>query len=274
VLHQGLAFKGFSVEANDGKIGTVSDFLFDDSTWKLRWLVVDTGSWLLDRKVLVHPSAIDKVDTPAQAVLVKLTRDQVQKSPGIATDEPVSRQMEYSLYGYYGVDPMWGGGYYADNAMARPLAAPNFSATQVAAELHGSHGPGDKHLRSLVEVTGYNIHATDGEMGHIEGFLIDDDGWDIRYLIGDTRNWWFGRHVLLSPTAVVSIAWDLHQVHLRLTGYKIKGSPPWTPTSFLDRAYEQVLQAYYEWPTKFLPAHKTPEPPPAAVPPPVVAAGQ
>jgi uncharacterized protein YrrD len=266
MLHQGLAFKGFSIEATDGKIGTVSDFLFDDSTWKLRWLVVDTGNWLNDRKILIHPSAIDKADIPVKALLVKLTREQVEKSPGSATDEPVSLQMEYGLYGYYGVDPLWGQGYYGGNAIAKPLAAPDFREANGAAAPGQSHRPGDPHLRSLAEVTGYNIHATDGEIGHIESFLIDDEGWDIRYLVVNTRNWWFGRHVLLSPASIATIAWDQHKVDLNLTCYKIKGSPPWDPTSLLDRAYEQVLHAYYQWPAKVFPAKHSNEVPVAAAP--------
>jgi hypothetical protein len=234
---------------------------------------VDTGTWLKDRKVLLHPSAIEKADIPAGALLVRLTRDQVEKSPSIATDEPVSLQMEYSLYGYYGVDPLWGGGYYGGNAIARPMAAPHFDAAEVAAGLRGTHGPGDKHLRSLAEVTGYNIHASDGEIGHVEGFLIDDEGWDIRYLVANTRNWWFGRHVLLSPASVRAIEWDVRTVNLDLTCYKIKGSPPWDPSGLLDRAYEQVLLAYYAWPAKFLPAHHPINPAVVTAPPVAVAAG-
>jgi hypothetical protein len=261
MLHQGLAFKGFSIEATDGKIGTVSDFLFDDTTWKLRWLVVDTGNWLKDRRVLLHPSAIEKADLSVQALLVKLTRDQVENSPSIATDEPVSLQMEYGLYGYYGVDPMWGGGYYGGNAIAQPMSAPGLAGSDVTAALPSGGNQGDKHLRSLAEVTGYGIHASDGDMGHVASFLIDDQSWDIRYLVADTRNWWFGRHVLLSPAAVREIIWDLHKVDLNLTGYKIKGSPPWEPTGLLDRAYEQLLQTYYQWPARFIPAHHAVEPP-------------
>jgi hypothetical protein len=273
MLLQGLAFKGFSIEASDGKIGTVSDFLFDDSTWKLRWLVVETGDWLEDRKVLIHPSAIDKADVPIQTLLVKLTRDQVKKSPSITTDEPVSRQMEYNLYGYYGIDPMWGGAYYGGNAMAQRMAAPDVAVADLAVADHGEHGAGDEHLRSLVEVTGYNIQASDGEIGHVESFLIDDETWDIRYLVANTRNWWFGRHVLLSPAAVQNIAWDVHAVVLNLTCYKIKGSPPWEATGLLDRAYEQALQAYYTWPAKFLPVHDGVDPAAKAAPKVQVAAG-
>jgi len=267
MLLQGLAFKGFTIEASDGKIGTVSDFLFDDSTWKLRWLVVDASTWLTGRKLLIHPSAIDKADVPASALLVKLTRDQVEKSPLIATDEPVSQQMEHRLYGYYGVDPILSGPYYGGNAIAMPMAAPNVDRTTPVDTQRGNHIEGDKHLRSLTEVTGYNIHASDGQIGHVESFLIDDETWDIRYIVADTRNWWFGRHVLLSPASVREIMWSQHGISLNLTCYKIKGSPAWEATGLLDRAYEHMLQAYYGWPDRFLPAKHAPElPAPVAVP--------
>jgi hypothetical protein len=267
MLLQGLAFKGFTIEASDGKIGTVSDFLFDDLTWRLRWLVVDAGTWLKGRKLLIHPSAIDHADMPASALLVRLTRDQVEKSPLIATDEPVSRQMEHRLYDYYGNDPLWNGGYYGGNAIATPMAAPEIGHNGGIETRLGDHAEGDKHLRSLAEVTGYNIHATDGQIGHVESFLIDDETWDIRYLVADTRNWWFGAHVLLSPASVRAIMWDQHGISLNLTCYKIKGSPAWEPTSLLDRAYEHMLQTYYGWPDKFMPATHAPEPPVPATPP-------
>jgi hypothetical protein len=248
MLHQGLAFKGFSIEASDGKLGTVSDFLFDDQTWKLRWLVIQTGNWLNDRKVLIHPSAIDKADVANRTLLVKLSRDQVEKSPSIATDEPVSMQMEYRLDRYYGMPPLQGGMYEGGTAIAMPM---NFAERD---------DTGDHHLRSLAAVTGYRIHASDGAMGHLEGFLIDDQGWDIRYLIANTRDWWFGRHVLLSPASVREILWDQQEIRLNLTGYKIKGSPAWEPTGLLDRAYEQLLQAHYGWPAAFLPAKQSAPP--------------
>ncbi len=267
MLQQGLAFKGFSIEASDGRIGTVRDFLFDDSTWKLRWLVVDTGGWLSDCKLLLHPSAIDKADVPAKALLVTLTREQVKNSPRIATDEPVSMQMEYRLYGYYGIDSMWGGFYYGGNPDGEPISSPKLRQA-VPDEATGTrHVAADPHLRSLAEVTGYRIHATDGEVGHVENFLIDDQSWDVRYLVADTRNWWFGQHVLLSPASVQEIRWDERNISLNLTCYKIKGSPPWDATGLLDRAYETLLQAHYDWPAKFLPArHAQAAPPLAAAP--------
>lgn len=248
MLHQGLAFKGFPVEATDGRIGSVSDFLFDETTWKLRWLVVDTGNWLTDRKLLLHPSAIDKADIQERALLVKLTRDQVEKSPIFESDEPFSRQAEQRLKSYYSVDPLWSGAYRFGNGFAPPLTGAEGGSEDSAS------APADTHLRSLAEVTGYTIEASDGGIGHVDSFLIDDQSWDVRYLVADTANWWFGRHVLLSPSAVTMINWGLHSLTLNLTRYKIKGSPPWAATGLLDRAYEALLHAYYDWPAKYLPA--------------------
>ena len=258
MLRQGLAFKGYSIEATDGKIGVVSDFLFDETTWKLRWLVVDAGNWLKDRKLLLHPSAIQKADMDIGALLVALTRAQVEQSPGIETDAPVSRQMEQGLHTYYNVDPLWGDT--RSGAQGMTVSAANLAIVEKAAR-DRSHA--DPHLRSLLEVSGYAIDATDGPIGHIESFLIDDVDWDVRYLVADTSNWWFGRHVLLSPASVGEISWDTRQVRLNLTGYKIKGSPPWDPTGLLDRAYERLLHAYYDWPARYLPAMHTL--PPAAI---------
>jgi uncharacterized protein YrrD len=266
MLQQGSALNGFSVEATNGKLGTVSEFLFDDKTWKLRWLVVDTGGWLNDRKILLHPSSIDRADMPARTLLVNLTQDQVEKSPGIATDEPVSRQMEHNLYGYYGVDPLWGGGYYGGNMIAQPMAATGLAGGIMAPQLSGANDKRDPDLRSLKEVTGYDIHASDGRIGHIEAFLFDDATWDIRYLVVDTRNWWFGKHVLISPSSVREILWETHEVSLNLTGYKIKGSPPWDATSLIDRAYELVLGAYYGWPDPVPPIRQAASAAPVKVP--------
>jgi hypothetical protein len=252
MLQQGSALNGFAIEATNGGLGSVSDLLFDDTTWKLRWLVVNTGNWLDDRKILLHPTSIEKIDVPGRTLLVNLTMDQVEKSPGIATDEPVSKQMEYNLYGY--------------NEIAQPLSAPALVGGDRAAELGSFHQKGDPHLRSLKEVTGYDIHASDGRIGHVETFLYDDSTWDIRYLVADTANWWFGKHVLLSPSSVREIAWETHEVFLNLTGYKIKGSPPWDSTSLLDRAYEQLLGTYYGWPDRMVSARHTAPADPAKIP--------
>ncbi len=245
------ALKGYAIEASDGGIGTVSDVLFDDQSWKLRWLVVDAGTWLSGRKVLIHPSAIRHADYERQELPVTLTKAQVEGSPGILQDQPVSRQMESQLHDYYQWDPYWGNGIFGAGAIASPLApSPYFggAAVREADRAESDTDSGDPHLRSVAAVTGYHIHATDGEIGHVENFMIDDASWGIRYLVVDTRNWWPGKHVLMSPYAVREIDWSERQIRLDVTRSQVKGSPPWDPMDMIDQAHEKRLHSYYGWP--------------------------
>jgi len=241
---------GYTIEASDGRIGTVTDILFDDQTWKVRWLVIDTGAWLPGRQVLVHPSAIGHADHERRELSVTLTKVQVEGSPSLFLDQPVSRQMELHLYDYYCWDAGWGDSYFAasPHAIAAPFTAPPASSGKPNDEE-------DPHLRSITAVTGYHIQATNGEIGHVEDFLVDDAKWGIRYLIIDTENWWAGQHVLISPYAVRKISWPHHQIELAVTRDQIKASPPWKPIDMIGQAYEERLRTYekrlhkhYGWP--------------------------
>ena len=257
------SLKGFGIQAKDGSLGTVSDFLFDDSTWKVRWLVVDTGRWLTGRKVLVHPSAVGYADYGSRQLTVALTKTQVKDSPDIAKDRPVSQQMQNDLDGYYGWDPLWGGEMYGAGlygaglygggmgAIASPLSARAYfgaSAVREAERGKVDHDEGDPHLRSIAEVTGYHVHAIDGSIGHVENFLVDSESWGIRYLIVDTSNWWVGQHVLLSPYAVKEVDWSDRHIQLDVARDKVKSSPSWNPANIIDGDFEKRLHSHYDWP--------------------------
>ena len=253
MLISGSSLKGLAVEAKDGKIGVVSDVLFDDRTWKTRWMVIDTGHWLTGRKVLVHPSAMAQPDFDRMEIAVHLTKQQVKDSPDIQRDEPVSRRMQDNLYGYYGADPLWGGGNYFGGAMGGmgwPLGATRSHAGDdlLYADVAPLEDEGDPHLRSLAAVTGYHLEATDGPIGHIENFMVDTETWGIRYMAVDTRNWWPGQHVLVSPYAVKSINWFDREVVVDITQAQVKASPPWSPADLVEREYEERLHGYYNWP--------------------------
>ena len=245
------ALRGYAIEATDGRLGTASDFLFDDESWTVRWLVIDTGGWLTGRKVLIHPSAIAHADHDSGRLVVALTRAQVEGSPAIFDHQPVSQRLEASLYDYYRWDPYWGSNYFPIGAMALPLSSPPFFgavADRGSLRLEASPGGEDSRLRSIAEVKGYHIHATDGAIGHLENFLIDDAQWDIRYLIVDTKNWWPGQHVLLSPFAVREIIWSDRRIMLNVARDNVKTSPPWDPIAMIDQVYEKALHRHYGWP--------------------------
>jgi hypothetical protein len=172
------AFKNYTIEAPDGKVGHISDVLFEDNNWKIRWFVVNTGPWLLGRKLLIHPKALGRPDIRQRAFAVSLTKAEVETSPDISTDPPVFLQMEQVQPAYYAYTPNWNGGDYNGNGSAGARAtSPYLDGWQS----QGGEQPGDPHLRSLGEVVGYHIQALDGDIGHLEDFLVDDETWTIEY---------------------------------------------------------------------------------------------
>jgi hypothetical protein len=254
MLHAISALKGFAIEATDGRIGTAVDFLFDDRSWKVRWLVVDCGSWLAGRKVLIHPSAISYAGFEYKRFEVTLTKAQVHGSPALLEHQPVSQQMQSHLYDYYGWDPDWSGSYFGGTmgGMAPSMMAPPSPGAQMQAEPRTAGAPtpqgGDPHLRSVVEVIGYYIQATDGEIGYVENLMLDNEDWSLQYLIVYTSSWWLGQSVLIAPHAVTGIDWFNRQVQLDVPREKVKLSPSWDPLVALDESSRTDLHAHYDWP--------------------------
>jgi len=249
MLWDASVINGYAIEASDGTIGTVNDLLFDDVGWFVRWLVVDTGTWLPGRKVLLPVSALGQPDQVRRLFPVKLTMQQVEDSPDVDTDQPVSRQIEAHVYDYYGWAPYWSGGFMpTSNAIATPFVAPLFLGE---AELPDPGGAviqadeADPHLRSIAAVTGYHIDATDGEIGHVEDFLVDDSTWRIHYINVDTQNWWPGVKVLISPRSVRGIGWSDRLMHLDVNREKVKAGPPYDPSITVDGAYDEKFLTYY-----------------------------
>jgi sporulation protein YlmC with PRC-barrel domain len=237
---------GYAITASDGRLGTVSDLLFDDASWLIRWLVVDTGKWLSGRKVLLPPSVLGLLDPKGKEFPVTLTMQQVQDCPEIDTERPVSRQLETNVYDYYGWSPYWGTGFGAREMGGAMAAAPSLGLRQREEQIAESGRNGDDpHLRSIEAVTGYHIKASDGEIGHVEDFLVEERDWSIRYLIVDTKNWWPGKKVLISPRSARAIDWMDKLVHLDVDLQTVKDSPAYDATTTVDGAYDEKFLTYY-----------------------------
>jgi uncharacterized protein YrrD len=101
MLHKTKTLIGYSIQnAHDETIGKVKDVYFDDRHWTVRYLVVSTGSWLTGRQVLLSPYALVTVNDHEQNIVANLTKKQIEDSPSLNSDKPVSRQFEESYYGY------------------------------------------------------------------------------------------------------------------------------------------------------------------------------
>jgi hypothetical protein len=238
--------QGFAIHAADGDIGEIKEFYLDDKQWVIRYLVVETGSWLKSKKVLLSPISIKQIELKDKQLSVSITREQVKNSPEIDTQKPVSRQYEVDYMGYYGYPYYWGnsgfwGGYSSlymiapGYASVAPQPDGGLDAPDIFADVDSMrYRDQDHHLRSSRVVTGYELEAKDGDIGHIQGMLIDSETWAIRYLIVNTSNWWVGHLVLIAPHWIKEVSWTNSKIYVDMTKEEIKSAPLYDPDQPFD----------------------------------------
>ncbi len=245
MLRSVISLYGYKIRATDGEIGKVHEFFFDDEHWAVRYLVADTGGVLPGKKVLLFPIALAQPHCGDHVVPVGLSKNRIVNSPETDADKPVSRQHEIDLHAYYEWAPYW-----------PPAGMPYASAVPPLAGLQDKgvvrhEEDGDPHLRSTREVTGYRIHALDGEIGHVDDFIVDDESWHLRYAVVDTKTWRPGKKVLVSPRWIKRVSWEEQELFVDLDRKQIEGAPEFDPSEPVNRSYEIQLYDYYGRPAYF-----------------------
>ena len=240
---------GYSLKETDGEIGEVDEFYFDDISWTIRYLVIKTGNWLSGRKVLVSPNALLKPDWENEIFPVNLTKEQIKNSPDIDTDKPVSRQNEEALSSYYTWDTYWdneahGAGIFG--AMPSQLYESEIGEPENIDEsaIEGQEN-NDPHLQSTDAVKGYAIHATDGEIGKVVDYILDDSDWKIDYLVVDTGSWLNSKKVLLPTSWITQVKWDNEIVIVNVTTNEIENSPAYNSSEPINEVDEKSIYDYY-----------------------------
>lgn len=226
----------YIIAATDGTIGEVDEFYFDDQSYKIRYLIVKTGSWLSERKVLIAPDALKKHPWENGLFSVNLTKEQIKNSPNIDTDKPVSRQQEIELYGHYQWGNYWGSGFYAGGSMGMGMGMPFPVVDQevlTEVDKKDKHTDDDIHLRSTETITGYHIHATDGEIGHVNDFIINDQTWELTFSVVDTANWFGGKKVLIPIANIKRVEWASDLIYLDINKAAVDHSPPFEEEAYL-----------------------------------------
>ena len=243
--------KKIAIVATDGPIGSLEDVYFDDELWAIRYVVVDTGRWLAGRRVLISPLSVSRTEWNEQRLLLSISRDQVKDGPDIDMHQPVSRRQERDYLDYYGYPYYWGR---AGLWGAYPIPMP---PTPEQLATHRARAPeterevadlADTHLRSASEVTSYVIRALDGDLGHVDDVLFEDVTWAFRYLVADTSNWWFGKHVLVSPEWITDISWPEHAVSVHIARQLLKTAPRYGRAEHLDRQWEAAYHQHLQQP--------------------------
>lgn len=229
------------VHAVDGDIGPVTDLLFDDRNWVVRYLVVDAGSWLAEREVLISPYSIKQPVRRDRVVDVALTRRLVRTSPALDIDVPVSSQHEQEFMRHYHYPAYWdGGGLWALGAAPFPSVAPLPGSDRPSAAGY----PVGMQLRSAMGLEGFEVLGVDQGLGDVQDLIFDEQSWQVRYLAVDTQGWWpGGRRVLLGLDWVDRIDWDRLQIQVALTRPQLRRSPAYQGVATIHRDYEVLLHA-------------------------------
>jgi hypothetical protein len=240
------------IVATDGEVGAVAEAVyFDDEQWVVRYLVVDTRAWLRGRSVLISPYAVTFIDWEARTIAVNLTRAQVEHSPDIDIQRPVSRQQEAEYHRYYGYPQYWPyATYWAWGAI--PLVIPPDPQICEDAEGHrraaADRADADTHLRSSEAVLGHHVRASDGLIGHVVDFLFEEETWAIRHLVVETRNWLPGKHVLVAPQWIRAVSWGERTLCVALTRRQIERSSEYDPKYLLSRDYDHAAHQRHSRP--------------------------
>ena len=223
---------GYRMEATDGDIGKVKEFYFVDTTWLIRYIILETGNWLLQRKVLIAPQAIIKGQARLRTFPVNLSKDQIRTSPDIDTDKPVSRQQDMELYGHYAWQ-WYGSGFYAggleENMDINPIIDEKIMKES---DSKNKTSEDDLHLRSTKELIGYHIHSTDGDDGRVDDFILDEAHWQITYLVVYAHALFGGKKLLIETGKIKEIQWENSKVIVNISTKDIEDLPPYDEAQF------------------------------------------
>lgn len=241
MLIKAKTLTGYKLLSLEGEIGKVKEFYFDDLSWKVRYLLADTGNWLPGRKVLISPESLVDVRKKAQDIAVKLTKKQIEESPPLDSDKPVSRQFEESFYEHFRWPIYWEDPYLAES---QPYLLGSAEHLPVPSANVGGK-PLDPHLLSTHTITGYAVHALDGEIGCVDDFIIDDLKWAIRYLVINTQIHKQGEKVIISPKWIDRFSWDGVTAYVNLSSEAVKSSPKYVDDETITRDYENGLHRHY-----------------------------
>ena len=225
MLHSIQQRYGEKLRASDGEIGHVRDFYFDDKTWTVRYLVADTGRWLMGRLVLISPQALGHLYPEGKVLLVNLSRQQIDDSPSIDEHKPVSRQHEEEYHRHYGYTyyaeswPLWGLASY-------PVLVPPPPLTDAKQQ------EVDSHLRSARDVNGYNVEGSDGTVGGVADLMIDGRTWMIREIVVECGQWYSGKKIVISTGKVSRFSYDQSTIYVDST-----------KAAIMEAAEQHVMQA-------------------------------
>lgn len=245
--------RGFKVFSEDEEIGEVEDYYFDRKYWVNRYLVVDTGNWLVERDILISPEAVEEIDYGEQLIKLNISAEEIENSPPVEKEDKLMRTHERDLADYFNWTNYWRAaeptntgisGLVPNNLIRKITIEENIKDR----EKENKKIPAEEetNLRSVNELINFKIHASDGFIGHVDKFIIDDNNWLIRYLLVDTKDLLPGKKVVLAPEWINNIDWVGEEVEFKLTVEEIENAPEYDAEMPISELYETKLYEHYD----------------------------
>ncbi len=235
----------FEVDGSDGRVGRLTDLLFDDRAWRVRYLVVDTGGLLTPHPVLLGPELLERVAGEQRTVIVGVATDRVAASPPVESHPPVSRQGEEAIRAYFGLPPLHAPPAPDVDVWGRPV--PSGTPDPVEAERRAVEQESvDPHLRSARTWLGYGVEGRGDHLGEVDDLLIEPgETWRVRYFVVDTGRWLPGKRRLVATDWVGAISHDARHVRVDLDRERMREAPDFATAADIDRGAEHWLFRHY-----------------------------
>ena len=241
----------YNVKAFDDEIGKVNDFLFMDEDFIIRYMVVNIGALVFGRDVLISPNELGEPDWVSKQFPVNLTKEEIQESPDIKTDQPISAMDLERLHDHYKWPKFWtplntaGTGPSTPSQTSIGAVKPEHRTDTARLAIEKQMQLDGPKLRSIHEVIGYDVDANDGVAGKIEDIIIDDKNWRLRYIVIKTGNIFNNKNVIL---AVDWINWISHRnskLRVDMPVKLIEQSPEFDPQTPMTRREEEVFYDFH-----------------------------
>jgi hypothetical protein len=209
---------GYRMEASDGEIGNIIEFYFDDETWFIRYMILKTGVWLSGRKILISTDSLKNTSWTTGLFSVNISKKQIVDSPDIDTDKPVYRSQEIELYAHYEWESDWGNQFYEGGSMGKSNPVPVLDREILSpAEKANIRSNDHLHLRRTAKSLNFQIHSIDGALGRLVDFVMDDQTWQILFLVAKTHDLPAPKKILIAIEHILKVEWDQNNIFLDLT---------------------------------------------------------
>jgi hypothetical protein len=236
--------RGAPLAAQDGDAGVIQDFLFSDEDWVVRYLVAALPG-PLGRRILVSPIALEEVTAEPGEFRIRLPLEQLEQTPDVAEDEPITRAWETTYFRFYawpvywgggGATGFWGGSQFPGVLMGAPVPVePAPAPPEAEAEQ-------ESRLHRAADFRGYSVLSADGEeLGQVDDFVMDDATWRLAF-VGVYAG---GRRVLVPIECCDHGGWAENRMNTHLTRQAVETAPDWEPLEVIPEEYERHLRAHY-----------------------------